>query len=109
ERNRQQLPPPEVLRRQVLDSLIDERVQVTNARENGPKIDEAELDRAVGSVAVQNQMTVAQLRQRLRQEGVDFAKFRDNVRDQLLVERVREREVMGRIRVTDAEIDAFLD
>jgi peptidyl-prolyl cis-trans isomerase SurA len=63
----------------------------------------------MNNVAVQNQMTLPQLRQRLRQEGVDYAKFRDNVRDQILVERVREREVMGRIRVTDAEIDAFLD
>ena len=108
EASRQQLPPPDVLRRQVLDQLIDERVQVTNARENGPKIDDAELDRAVSSVATQNQMTMAQLRQRLRQDGVEFSKFRDTVRDQLLVERVREREVMGRIRITDAEIDAFL-
>ena len=108
ERTRQQLPPPDVLRRQVLEQLIDERVQVTNARENGPRIDDAELDRAVNSVAVQNQMTVAQMRQRIRQEGLDFAKFRDNIRDQMLVERVREREVNSRIRVTDAEIDAFL-
>jgi peptidyl-prolyl cis-trans isomerase SurA len=105
---RQPLPPPEELRQQVLDQLINERVQVTNARENGPKIDEAELDRAVASVATQNQMTLPQLRQRLRQEGVEFSKFRDHIRDQLLVERVREREVAGRIRVTDAEIDAFI-
>jgi len=109
ERNRQTLPAPAVLRQQVLDQLIDERVQVTNARDIGVKIDEAELDRAVNNVAVQNQMTLAQLRQRLRQEGIEFTKFRDNVRDQLMVERTREREVFPRIRVTDAEVDAFLD
>jgi peptidyl-prolyl cis-trans isomerase SurA len=109
ERNRQTLPAPAVLRQQVLDQLIDERVQVTNARDVGVKIDEAELDRAVNNVAVQNQMTLAQLRQRLRQEGIEFAKFRDNVRDQLMVERTREREVFPRIRVTDAEVDAFLE
>jgi peptidyl-prolyl cis-trans isomerase SurA len=109
ERNRQQLPPPAALRQQVLDQLIDERVQVTNARDVGAKVDEAELDRAVNNVALQNQMTLAQLRQRLRQEGIEYAKFRDNVRDQLMMERVREKEVMSRIRVTDAEIDAFLD
>ncbi|HUP05905.1 MAG TPA: peptidylprolyl isomerase [Caldimonas sp.] len=109
ERNRQTLPAPAVLRQQVLDQLIDERVQVTNARDVGVKIDEAELDRAVNNVAVQNQMTLAQLRQRLRQEGIEFSKFRDNVRDQLMVERTREREVLPRIRVTDAEVDAFLE
>ena len=108
-RGRATLPPEDELRRQVLDTLIDERVQLTYARENGPRVDEAEVDRAVVNVAVQNQLTPAQLRERLRREGVDYGRFRNNVRDQLLVERVREREVVGRIRVTDAEVDAFLD
>ena len=56
---------------QVLDALIDERVLVTNARESGIKIDEPEIDRAVANVAAQNQLTLAQLRERLRQEGID--------------------------------------
>jgi peptidyl-prolyl cis-trans isomerase SurA len=108
-RSKAALPPPEVLREQVLNALIDERVQVTNARDSGLKLDEAEVDRAVSSVALQNQLTLAQLRQKLRQEGIDFAKFRANVRDQMLVERVREREVMERVRVSEAEIDALLE
>ena len=54
----------------MLDALIDERVLVTNARESGAKVDEAELDRAVANVAQQNQMTLPQLRERLRQEGI---------------------------------------
>ena len=103
------LPPPQQLRQQVLDALIDERVQITNARETGNKVDEAEIDRAVGNVALQNQLTLPQLRQKLRQEGIEYSKFRDNVRDQIMVERVREREVMSRIKVSEAEIDAFLD
>lgn len=107
-RTKAELPPPQALRQQVLDALIDERVQVTNARESGVKVDEAELDRAVGNVALQNQLTLAQLRQKLRQEGVDYAKFRNNVRDQLMVERVREREVMERIKISEADVDAFL-
>jgi peptidyl-prolyl cis-trans isomerase SurA len=108
-RNKQALPPAEQLRKQVLDLLIDERVQITYARENGSRLDEAELDRAVTNVAVQNQLTLAQLRDKLRQDGLDYTRFRNNVRDQLMTERVREREVIGRIRITDAEIDAFLD
>ncbi len=108
-RQRANLPPEEQLKREVLDALIDDRVQLTHARESGTRIDDAELDRAVNNVAVQNQITMAQLRERLRKEGIDYTRFRNNVRDQLLTERVREREVQGRIRVTDAEIDALLD
>ena len=107
-RSKTQLPPPAEFRKQVLDALIDERVQVTNARETGPKIDEAELDRAVLNVAVQNQMTLPQLRARLQQQGLAFSTFRNNVKDQLLMERVREREVSSRINVTDADIDALV-
>ncbi len=108
-RNRRPLPPLSALRKQVLDTLIDERVLVTNARETGSRVDDAEIDRAVANVATQNQMTLPQLRERLRQEGIPFAKFRDNIRDQIMVERVREREVVSRIRVTDAEIDELIE
>jgi len=104
-----QLPPDNQLRRQVLDALIDERVLVTHARESGVRVEESELDRAVANVAAQNQFTVPQLRQRMAAEGIDYARFRSNLRDQIMVERVREREVQGRIRVTDGEIDALLD
>src|SRR3982750_1778406 len=101
-RSRTPLPPAATLRKQVLDTLIDERVLVTNARDSGPRIDEPELDRAVANVAQQNQMTMAQLRERLRQEGINYAKFRDNIRDQTLGERAREREGLNRIKVSDA-------
>ena len=102
-------PAPAELRKQVLEALIDERVQVTNARETGPKLDEAEIDRAVANVAVQNQMTMPQLRARLQQQGLSYSNFRSNVRDQIAVERVREREVNQRIRITDAEVDALIE
>ena len=108
-RNRATLPPLPALRKQVIDTLIDERVLVTNARETGARVDDPEIDRAVANVATQNQMTLPQLRERLRQEGIPFAKFRDNIRDQIMVERVREREVVSRIRITDAEVDDFIE
>ena len=108
-RAKQQLPPPAELRKQAVESLIEERVLVTNARDSNAKVDDSELDRAVNNVALQNQLTIAQLRDRLRQEGIDYMKFRDNVKDQLLVERVREHEVTNLIKVTDAEIDAMVE
>ena len=103
------LPPTEELRAQLLEALIDERVQITHARDSGTRIDESELDRAVANVAVQNQVTLAQLRERLRADGVDYGRFRNNVRDQMLVERVREREVQGLIRISEADIDAMIE
>jgi peptidyl-prolyl cis-trans isomerase SurA len=108
-RNRATLPPLPALRKQVLEQLIDERVLVTNARDTGARIDDPEIDRAVANVATQNQMTLAQLRERLRKEGIPFAKFRENIRDQIMVERVREREVVSRIKVSDAEIDELIE
>jgi peptidyl-prolyl cis-trans isomerase SurA len=109
ERANAKLPPPAELRQQVLDQMIDERVQITYARDNGARVDENELDRAVANVAVQNQVSPTQLRQRLAAEGIDYGRFRSNIRDQMMVERLREKEVMQRIRITDAEIDAVLD
>lgn len=99
------LPPTDSLRKQVVDSLIDERVLVTYARDSGMKVDEVELDRAVSSVAAANRITLPELRKRLAAEGIEFVRFRNSLRDQILVERVREREVQARIRTTDAEID----
>lgn len=109
ERAGAKLPPAAELRQQLLDALIDERVQVTYARDSGTRVDENELDRAVANVAQQNQVTLAQLRQRLAAEGMDYTRFRNNIRDQIMIERVREREVQARIRITESEIDAFLD
>ena len=109
QQTRTQLPPPAALRKEVVDVLIDERVLVTNARESGMKIDESELDRAVANIAGQNQLTVPQLRERLRKEGLEYTKFRANIKDQMMVERMREREVASRIRISDAEIDALIE
>ncbi len=102
-------PNDESLRQQVLDALIEERVLLTYARESGAKIDEVELDRAVANVAAQNQLNIDQLRERLKTEGQDFQRFRNNLRDQMLLERVREREVGSRIKIADADIDRLVD
>ena len=102
------LPPEPELRRQLLDALIDERVMISSARESGMRIDEPEIDRAVQSIAAQNQITLPVLRERLRAEGTDYGRFRANVRDQMMVERLREREVYRRINISDDDIDRFL-
>jgi peptidyl-prolyl cis-trans isomerase SurA len=101
--------PPEVeMKQRVREALIDERVVLVHARESGMRVDDAELDRAVQSIAAQNQLSLSQLREQLRREGRDYNRFRADIRDQLLVERVREREVVGRIKIDELEIDDYL-
>ena len=107
-RNNTRLPDRDTLQRELLDQLIDERAQLGSARDSGIRVDEAEIDRAVTNVAAQNQITVAQLRERLRTEGMDYARFRLTLRDQIMLERVREREVQARIRINDADIESWL-
>jgi len=105
---RQPLPDASALARRVLDQLISERAQLQLAREQGLKIDEPSIDQAEQSVASQNQLTVAQLRRQLEREGVDSTRFREQLRDQLLLTRLREREVDPRVRVSDIEVDQYL-
>lgn len=105
----QALPPAAELRSQVLEQMIQERAQLAHARESGVRVSDEELDRALANIAASNRLSPQQLRERLQQEGTDPLRFRSQLRDQMLVERVREREVQGRIRVSDAEIDRYLE
>ena len=74
-----------------------------------PRSTRLELDRAVNSAAAANRISVAELRKRLAAEVMEFARFRSNLRDQILVERIREREVQQRIRISDTDIDRYLE
>ena len=103
------LPPEAELRRQVLDALVEERVIVTYARDSGMKVDDVDVDRAVQNVAAQNQLTLDQLRERIKRDGLDYPRLRANLRDQIMVERLREREVGQRIRITDGDVDKLLE
>lgn len=108
-RRNQRVPAEAEFRKMILESLIEDRAMLSHARDSGIRVDDAEVDRAVAVVASQNQMTLAQLRARLAQDGMDLTRLRANLRDQMLIERVREREVAQRIRITDGEIDNFIE
>jgi peptidyl-prolyl cis-trans isomerase SurA len=101
-------PGPAELRKQALDQLVEERVLTTHAREVGVKVDDAEVDRAIDNIASGNKLTVAQLRERLRQQGLDYTSFRNTIRDQITIERIREREVVSHIHVSDSEIADYI-
>ena len=101
-------PTPGELHKQALDSLVEERVLVTYARDNGVKVDDAEVDRAIANIAQSNKMTPDQLRDRIRQQGLDYPTFRNGIRDQITIERIREREVVNHIHISDTEISDYL-
>jgi peptidyl-prolyl cis-trans isomerase SurA len=104
----QSLPPMDQLRQQVLDLLIDEKVQVAQAKVLGMDVADAEVDGTIEGIASQNQMTVTQMRSRMQSDGMDFGRYRNSLREQLLLQRVRDREVTARIKITDDELDALI-
>lgn len=106
----QRRPQPDLreLSREVLERLINDRAQLQLAKDTGIKVDEPSVDQAEQMVARQNQMTVAELRRRIELEGLDLRQFRDQLRDQLMLTRLREREVDPRVRVSDLEVEQYL-
>ena len=103
-----QLPPGDVLQRQVLERLILIRLQSARAASTGMRISDEEVDNAVNNIASQNKITVDQLRQQLTKDGLSYADFRTSLRDEIVVQRLRQRFAQGRINVSDAEVDAAL-
>jgi peptidyl-prolyl cis-trans isomerase SurA len=103
-----QLPPREVLERQMLERLVLDKAQLQLARETGIRVDEVQLDRAVQRIAEQNRMTLPEFRGALERDGVPFAAYREDLREQIVLSRLREREVSDRIQVSDGEIDLYL-
>ena len=104
----QKLPSPEELRRDALERLINERAQLQMARESGIRVDDAAVDQAEQMVASQSQIDVAELRKRVVKEGTDLATFRTQLRERVLISRLHERDIESRVRVTDQDIDRYL-
>ncbi|MBN8283095.1 peptidylprolyl isomerase [Zoogloea sp.] len=102
------LPAAEVLEKQVLERQIMERLQLQLAAETSLRIDDVTLDRAVGRIADNNRLSMTEFRKALERDGISWDRFREEVRNEMLLTRVREREVDGRIVVSDAEVSNFL-
>jgi peptidyl-prolyl cis-trans isomerase SurA len=111
ELRRQRIAAPErpVLQRQVLERLVLDKAQLQLAESTGLRVDELQLDRAVQRVAQSNGLALAEFRRALERDGVDFERFRAELRQQILIARLREREVDDRVQVSEAEIDAYLE
>ncbi|MFY2764074.1 peptidylprolyl isomerase [Arenimonas sp. MALMAid1274] len=103
-----QLPPRAVLEKQVLDRLVIMRLQLVRAADTGIRVADGELAQAVQSVASRNRMTEDQLRQRLAADGLSYEEFRTSLREEMLVERLRQRYIQSRVQVSETEIDQLL-
>jgi peptidyl-prolyl cis-trans isomerase SurA len=103
----QRVPRAE-LTRLVLERLIAERTQLQAAKEAGIKVDELAIDQAEQTVARQNQMSLTELRSRIAAEGISPQTFRNDLRDQLLLTRLRDREIESKVKISDVEVDQFL-
>ena len=102
-------PERPVLERQMLERLILDKAQLQMARDSGIRIDELSLDRAVERIAQSNNMTLADFRRTLESDGVSFDGWRNDVRQQMMMARLREREVENRVQVSETEVDVFLE
>jgi hypothetical protein len=102
------VPERAVLERQILERLILDKAQLQRARDTGIRIDELQLDRAVQRIAENNKMTLPDFRRALERDRVPFNAWREELREQIMLSRLRERDVDDKIQVNDSEIDLFL-
>ena len=103
-----QLPPDDVLSRQVLERLVLVKLQVTRAEGSGIRVSDQELNQAINSIAQQNGSNLDTLRGRLAQDGIDFDEFRRSVRDEIIVQRLRQSYAQSRVSVSEGEVDAAI-
>ena len=88
--------------------MITERAQLQLAKEMGVRVDDTMLDRAIGRIAENQKMSVQDMRNAMEKEGMPFAQFREQIRNEIMMQRLIEHEVDSKIQVTDAEIDTYL-
>ncbi len=103
-----QLPPDPILERQVLDRLILQRLQINRAKEIGIRVSDAELSQTVENIAKSNKMTVEQFQQRLEKEGLSYNEYRNNLRDELLQQRLRQSYIQSRVQVSENEVEQMI-
>ncbi|HSD61954.1 MAG TPA: peptidylprolyl isomerase [Burkholderiales bacterium] len=102
------LPPRDVFEKQVLERMITERAQLQFAAETGLRVDDVQLDRTLRRIAEENKLSTQQLRETVEKDGVTFTRFREDVRNEIILARLRERDVDNKLTVSDAEIDQYL-
>jgi peptidyl-prolyl cis-trans isomerase SurA len=103
-----ELPPQDILQKQALERLILLKIQLQLAKETGIQIEDDMLNRAISNIAAENKISLEQFHAVLEREGYDFGRFREDIRDEIAIARLRQKQVDNLIHVTDREIDSFL-
>jgi peptidyl-prolyl cis-trans isomerase SurA len=101
-------PPPDVLDKQLLERLITERALLQYAKETGVRVDDTQVERTILRIAQENKLSAEEFRKVLEREGIPYAKYREDMRNEITIQRLREREVDAKINISDAEVDNFL-
>ncbi|MEB0135790.1 peptidylprolyl isomerase [Actimicrobium sp. CCC2.4] len=104
-----QLPQRALLEKQILERMIVDRAQLQLAADSGIKIDDVMLDRAMARLAEQNKLSMQDFRNQLEREGTPFSRFREEIREEIAMQRIREREVDNKLQITESEVDNYLD
>ncbi len=102
------MPDPADMQRQILERMIVERAQLQLAKEMGVRVDDLTLDRAIARIAEQQKLSMQEMRNQIEKEGTPYASFREEIREEIIMQRLREHEVDSKLQVADAEVDSFL-
>ncbi len=102
------LPDAATLRKTVLERLIIEKIQLQNAEQEGVVVTNKELDKIIADIAAKNKLTLAELKVKIEATGSSYERYRQMLRDDVVISRYREREVEGKVKISDAEIDNFI-
>ena len=102
------LPPENILEKQILERLIVDSLQLQFASQTGLKVDDTQLDKTVERIATQNKLSVEEFKTLLEKDGISLRKFREDIRSEITIARLREREVDNRVVISDGEIDNYL-
>lgn len=102
------VPPDDILQRQLLERLIVNKLQLQLAETTGIRVDDETLNNGIENIAQQNNLSLGQFRDVLERDGFDFAVFRENIRDEIIITRLRQRQVSNRITVTDQEVNNYI-
>lgn len=103
-----QLPDQSALERQVVEAMIVERAQIQLAKEMGVRVDDRRLDATIARIAENQKMSVQEMRNQMEKEGLPFGQFREDIRNEIMMQQLREHEVDSKIQVSEAEIDTYL-
>ncbi|MBU3644486.1 MAG: molecular chaperone SurA [Candidatus Methylopumilus sp.] len=103
-----EIPPTDVLQKQMIERMVLEKLQISFAQQTGLKVEDALLDKTIERIAEQNKLDLAEFKKALASEGLSYRRFREDLRNEILLSRLKEREVDSKLNITEAEVENYL-